>query len=85
MSDRVNVHQNCPSVWLCALHRGGSDNNNNLKACLDIVSEPLSLPPLGVHSVADALTFLAFVRMPWQAPTGFYPFARQLERWSLSL
>lgn len=46
MSDRLNVHQNCPSVWLCALHRGGSDNNN-LKACLDIVPEPLSLPPLG--------------------------------------
>lgn len=46
MSDRLNVHQDCPSVWLCALHRGGSDNNN-LKACLDIVSEPLSLPPLG--------------------------------------
>lgn len=46
MSDRLNVHQNCPSVWLCALHRGGSDSNN-LKACLDIVSEPLSLPPLG--------------------------------------
>lgn len=46
MSDRLNVHQNCLSVWLCALHRGRS-NNNNLKACLDIVSEPLSLPPLG--------------------------------------
>lgn len=46
MSDRLNVHQNCLTVWLCALCHGGS-NNNNLKACLDTVSEPLSLPPLG--------------------------------------